>query len=164
MSWGPLTRVLGDTAETNNSQTFRNPFPYFLSGGAGEIILHTVNSTSPRDTWFPGLQNLGAETGFRPRKSTSSYFLLNGVCRYCAFSVKTKHPVLTRPISNPQNPFSTPKLWSPGGSPTHGAPACRCGPLVRPAHPTDTCTITLCVRTSTCAHAFLERRNAPSCV
>ena len=36
------------------------------------------------------------------------------MCRYCAFSVKTKHPVLTRPILNPQNPFSAPKFWSPG--------------------------------------------------
>ena len=36
------------------------------------------------------------------------------MCRYCTFSVKTKHPVLTRPISNPHNPFSTPKFWSPG--------------------------------------------------
>ena len=36
------------------------------------------------------------------------------MCRYCAFSAKIKHPILTRPISNPQNPFSTPKFWSPG--------------------------------------------------
>ena len=44
----------------------------------------------------------------------SSFFLLKWVCRYCAFSIKTKHRVLTRPISDPQNPFSTPKFWSPG--------------------------------------------------
>ena len=37
-----------------------------------------------------------------------------GVCRYCTFSTKNKHPVLTRPISNVWNPFSAPKLWSPG--------------------------------------------------
>ena len=36
------------------------------------------------------------------------------MCRYCACSTETKHPVLTRPISNPQNPFSAPKFWSPG--------------------------------------------------
>ena len=30
------------------------------------------------------------------------------------FQPKTKHPVLTRPISNPQNSFSAPKFWSPG--------------------------------------------------
>ena len=36
------------------------------------------------------------------------------MCRYRSFAVNTKHPVLTRPISNPQNPFSAPKFWSPG--------------------------------------------------
>ena len=36
------------------------------------------------------------------------------MCRYCAFSVKTKHPVLNRSISNPQSPFSTPEFLSPG--------------------------------------------------
>ena len=31
------------------------------------------------------------------------------------FQSKTKHPVLTRPISSPQNPFSAyPESWSPG--------------------------------------------------
>ena len=33
---------------------------------------------------------------------------------YRTFYNRTKHPVLTRPISNPQNPFSAPKFWSPG--------------------------------------------------
>ena len=43
------------------------------------------------------------------------------MCRYYAFSVKTKHPVvLTRPIPNPQNPFSAPKFWSPGCTVTTG--------------------------------------------
>ena len=38
---------------------------------------------------------------------------VNGVCRCCTFSTKTKHPVLTQLISNLQNPFSAPKFWSP---------------------------------------------------
>ena len=36
------------------------------------------------------------------------------MCRYSTFSTKTNHPVLTQPISNPQNQFSAPKFWSPG--------------------------------------------------
>ena len=35
------------------------------------------------------------------------------MCRYCTLSTKTKHPVLTRPISNPQNPFSAPQILEP---------------------------------------------------
>ena len=59
-----------------------------------------------------GLQNFGAESVFRPRKKHELVLsiLKNGVWGYCAFSAKTKHPVLTRPISNPQNPFSAPKF------------------------------------------------------
>ena len=52
---------------------------------------------------LPGLQNLGAESGFRPRNTMSLYnrtFYSNGVYRYRTFSTRTKHPVLTRPISN----------------------------------------------------------------
>ena len=33
------------------------------------------------------------------------------------FQPKTKHPVLTRPISSPQKQFSAPKFWSPGIKP-----------------------------------------------
>ena len=36
-----------------------------------------------------------------------------GCCRYCAFSTKTKHPVLTRPISNPHTLISYPRLLEP---------------------------------------------------
>ena len=44
--------------------------------------------------------------------------------RYCTFSTKTNHPDLTRPISNPQNPFSAPKFWSPGGDGACGHDVC----------------------------------------
>ena len=33
--------------------------------------------------------------------------------RYRTFSTRTKHPVLTRPISHLYYPFSAPKFWSP---------------------------------------------------
>ena len=36
------------------------------------------------------------------------------MCSYRTFSTRNKHPVLTQPILNPQNPFSAPKFWSPG--------------------------------------------------
>ena len=50
----------------------------------------------------------------------SSYFLLKrGVQTQC-ISTKTKHPVLTRRITNPKNPFSAPKFWSPGPYPKTG--------------------------------------------
>ena len=36
------------------------------------------------------------------------------------FQPKTKHPVLTRPTSNPRNPFSAPKCWGPGYAAAQG--------------------------------------------
>ena len=41
-----------------------------------------------------------------PEKNELVLSIWNGVRRHCTFSTKTKHPVLTRPISNPQKPFS----------------------------------------------------------
>ena len=37
------------------------------------------------------------------------------MCRYCACSTETKHPVLTRPIPKPSEPiYFGPNVWSPG--------------------------------------------------
>ena len=57
---------------------------------------------------------MGVETGFRPRKKHELVLSIEmGCADTVPFQPKTKHPVLTRPISNPQNPFSTPQMLEP---------------------------------------------------
>ena len=50
---------------------------------------------APRAGRVSGLQNLGAESVFRPRKRMSSYFLSKRGVQMPTFSTRTKHPVLT---------------------------------------------------------------------
>ena len=80
---------------------------------AGAVHDEIVAAHESVETWAP---EFGGRIGFPPAENNELVLsiLKNGVCRYCAFSVNTKHPVLTRPISNPQNPIYTPTFWSPG--------------------------------------------------
>ena len=61
------------------------------------------DATKTKFAFLAGLQNLGAEScSALGRKRMSSYFCSiprNGVYRRRTFSTRTKHPVLTRPIS-----------------------------------------------------------------
>ena len=62
-------------------------------------------------SWAP---EFGGRFGFPPPEKTGlvRFSLQWGVQMLYLFN-QTKHPVLTRLISNPQNPFSAPKFWSP---------------------------------------------------
>ena len=56
----------------------------------------------------------GGRNGFTPpEKHELALSIETGCADTVPFQPKTKHPVLTRPISNPQNPFSTPKILEP---------------------------------------------------
>ena len=62
--------------------------------------------------WAP---EFGGRIGFMPPEMNELVLSIKmGCADTVPFQPKTKHPVLTRPISNPQKPFSTPKFWSPG--------------------------------------------------
>ena len=80
---------------------------------AGAVHDEIVAAHESVETWAP---EFGGRIGFPPPENNELVLSISkkGVCRYCDFSTKTKHPVLTRPISNPQNPCSAPKFWSPG--------------------------------------------------
>ena len=59
--------------------------------------------------WAP---ECGGRIGFPPPEKNELVLSIKmGCADTVPFSVKTKHPVLTRPISSPPNPFSTPKFW-----------------------------------------------------
>ena len=86
--------------------------------GARQALPRCTARPSARhfDALSPGLGSRiwGVETGFRARKRMSSFSRLQwGVYTHRAFSVKTKHPVLTRPISNPQKPIFHPQILEP---------------------------------------------------
>ena len=70
------------------------------------------------------------------------YFLEMGCTDTVPFPQRTKHPVLTRPISCLWNPFSAPKLWSPGYSGPRSSSRLRTGsytaPPCRPSAPART--------------------------
>ena len=71
----------------------------------------TIEETLLVVNWAP---HFGGRIDFPPpEKNELVLSIETGVCRYRAFSTRTKHPVLTRSISYLWNPFSTPKLWSP---------------------------------------------------
>ena len=58
---------------------------------------------------------MGADTVSRPREKHERVLsIIMGCADTVPVQPKTKHPVLARPISNPQNAFSAPKSWGPG--------------------------------------------------
>ena len=61
----------------------------------------------------------GQEIGLPPPENNELVLSIRmGCADTVPFQPKTNHPVLTRPISNPQNPFPAyPRFWSPGGVP-----------------------------------------------
>ena len=76
-------------------------------------VVDKVGYWTDNGAYYSG-PNLGVETAFRPRKKHELVLSIEPGCADTVpFQPKTKHPVLTRPISNPQNPFSTPKILEP---------------------------------------------------
>ena len=65
VTWSSVIRVMGDTAETNSTNTYRNPYPTVLVGGgrngADRIILNVANSTN--DTQWVSLQMFSDDEG-----------------------------------------------------------------------------------------------------
>ena len=69
------------------------PRPRIGNGSEALVVWGAPNPTPGGDMFGAGLQNLGAETVFRPRKSTSSYFLLKwGVQIQYLFNQKPNTP------------------------------------------------------------------------
>ena len=68
-----------------------------------------------------GLQNLGGRLVCPPPEKSEPVLSIETGCAdtvLVTFPSRTKHPVLTRPISNPQNPFAAPNFRSLGKSAT----------------------------------------------
>ena len=81
--------------------------------------MRDVRGTSPSccapPTWAP---EFGGRNGFPPpEKNELALSIEKGCADTVPFQTRAKHPVLTRPISNPQDPFSAPKFWSPATNP-----------------------------------------------
>ena len=65
VTWSSVIRVIGDPAQSNSTQTYRNPYPTVLLGGGhnggDRIILNVANSTD--DTQWVSLQMFSDDEG-----------------------------------------------------------------------------------------------------